>query len=83
VKLTQILLLSLLPFLVVGCKGSTGSVKPETSMLRSCALPASLPDRDLTQAEVERFWIRDRQNLINCGVSKKALVNWLKRNGKI
>jgi hypothetical protein len=33
-----------------------------------------LPDRVLTQAEVEQLWARDRRALASCGLSLNALV---------
>jgi hypothetical protein len=36
-----------------------------------------LPERELTQAEVERFWGRDRSALRACGDQVKALAEWV------
>ena len=41
-----------------------------------CAKPLRLPERELTQAEVESFWLRDRENLIACGLDKEALLEF-------
>ena len=78
-------MLAALPLAVTACAGSTksGNVKPELAVTQKCKLPVSLPDRDLTQAEVEKFWMRDRKALLECGVTKESLVKWLKKNGKL
>ena len=73
----------ILALVSAGCKGSTKSVKPEIAVLRACERPAWIPEKNLTMNEVERYWAKDRQNLVNCGVSKAALIKWLKRNGLI
>jgi len=41
-----------------------------------CPRPVRLPDRELSQAEVEAYWLRDRQALIECGLTKQALLNY-------
>lgn len=41
-----------------------------------CAQPVPLPERELTQAEVEEFWLRDRAALVECGVTKAALLRY-------
>lgn len=46
------------------------------ALLRDCSRPVRLPERELTQAEVEEFWLRDRQALVECGVSKEALERY-------
>lgn len=45
-------------------------------LTRICAQPVPLPERTLSQAEVEAFWLRDRQALVECGVSKAALMRY-------
>lgn len=39
-----------------------------------CPRPVALPDRALTQAEVETLWARDRAALVSCGWKRDALV---------
>lgn len=39
----------------------------------SCS-PVTLPDRDLTRAEVEKLWARDRARLSACGYSLGGLI---------
>jgi hypothetical protein len=38
-----------------------------------CADPANLPNGGLSQRDVERFWSKDRVNLIQCGDRHAAL----------
>lgn len=40
----------------------------------ACLVPATLPNRALTQAEVETLWRRDREALTDCGLTKAAVV---------
>lgn len=42
----------------------------------ACPQPVVLPERELTQAEVEGYWLRDRAALIECGVTKAALLRY-------
>jgi hypothetical protein len=85
-KLRKTLTLSALLLALTACAASTksgSSAKPELSVTQKCARPVLLPDRELTQADVEKLWVKDRKALVQCGVTKQALVNWLKKNGKI
>jgi len=58
--------------LVTACAGSAPSskarieLKPLPAELTNCADPSELPDRGLTQAEVEKFWGRDIVSLKTC-----------------
>ncbi|WP_245517758.1 MULTISPECIES: anaerobic dehydrogenase [unclassified Mesorhizobium] len=46
-------------------------------MAAACPRPVRLtPDGILTQRTVERLWISDRKALIDCGSSKKALLDF-------
>lgn len=72
-----------LPFLLLGCAASIqSSTEPPrladapAALAARCATPVRLPERELTQAEVEEYWLRDRQALIECGVSKDALLRY-------
>lgn len=71
-----------LPFLLAACGASIPSSNPPVldpppaQLTRSCPRPVDLPDRALSQVEVEELWIRDRQALINCGLSKDAVVRY-------
>jgi hypothetical protein len=70
---------------VTACAGSGGSGKttpPQFGAIppkykKACAKPGELPDRDLTQAEVERYWGKDRAGLINCAATKQGLVKFI------
>jgi hypothetical protein len=42
--------------------------------LERCSRPIKLPDRELTQLDIERFWAKDRAELVKCGLSKEKLV---------
>lgn len=65
---------------LVACTESIGSVEPPIlsdppdKLVRPCARPGVLPDRELTQAEVEFFWINDRERLIRCGLRLRDLI---------
>lgn len=81
-KAVKIPTLVALPFLLAACGASIQSSEPPTlnpapaQLTRSCPRPVDLPDRPLSQLEVEELWIRDRQALINCGLSKDALARY-------
>lgn len=68
-----------LPSVLAACSDSIGSVEPPKLMpppvelTGDCARPVLLPNRSLTQSEVENFWLRDRANLIECGQYKELL----------
>lgn len=69
-------------FLLTGCADSIGSVEPPKlapapiSLTEPCARPVLLPDRELSQSEVERFWLRDRGSLITCAERQQALKDF-------
>jgi len=44
------------------------------SLLAPCARPVLLPVRDLTRAEVTRWWAQDRAALIDCGSKVAGLA---------
>lgn len=68
-----------LPLVLAACSGSIGSVEPPklvpppVELTVDCVRPVLLPERELTQSEVEIFWMRDRSNLIECGQYKDLL----------
>jgi hypothetical protein len=70
------LMLAGLLFPLAACSGSTPArpVPPPPSLTAPCAEPVWLPARDMTQAEVETFWGRDRTALRECGDKHAALV---------
>ena len=78
----RILALAALPLALTACAASTvanPSIGPPPSLLVPCAVPVRLPERALTQAEVETFWGRDRAALRRCGERQAALVGWVMR----
>jgi hypothetical protein len=70
----------MLGFLLTACGGSTKLDKPglqaaiDSKLLEKCSRPVKLPNRDLTQLDIERFWAKDRAELIKCGLTKEKLV---------
>lgn len=70
-----------LPSVLAACGASTPSVedlniqRAPASLTQPCPRPVLLPDRELTQAEVEDYWLRDRRNLLNCRSRHAGLVN--------
>jgi hypothetical protein len=46
------------------------------SIAGGCSAPVALPDRELTQAEVEQLWDRDREALSRCGWSLDAFLQF-------
>lgn len=68
-------------FLLQACAASIQSstepprlAEAPSELTGACATPVRLPERELSQAEVEEFWLRDRQALIDCGLTKEALL---------
>lgn len=64
------------------CVSGDGAVPPiqrtpPASLLVRCADPVEIPARDLTGAEVEVLWGRDRSALRACGGQAEALVGWM------
>lgn len=47
-----------------------------TRLTLPCSGPVILPERELTQSQVEELWLRDRSALVECGLSKEALVEF-------
>ena len=70
---------------LAACSDSIGSVEPPVladppeGLTESCPRPILLPERELIQAEVERYWINDRSNLIGCGLQLQALIDFYKK----
>lgn len=63
---------------LTACGGSTAGdiTPPPDSLLPACGLPISLPHRELTQAEVEIWWGRDRSALRDCAARHELLAEW-------
>lgn len=75
------LALAVSPFLLAACLGSTQSAgarleAPPPSLTQPAQPPVTLPARDITQAEVERFWRADRARLIEAREKHQGLVDW-------
>lgn len=80
-RLLQTLMLGTSVFLLTACFGSGISATdqkpvledPPEELLAPCEDPQRLPNRALTQAEVETLWRRDRANLTACGDTLESL----------
>lgn len=74
------LMLIILPLVLGACSASTPSVKElnlqrvAPSLLQPCPRPVRLPNRELTQSEVEDYWLVDRRNLVNCASRHSGLA---------
>jgi hypothetical protein len=76
----QILMLAGFPLALTACAASTvvsPRLNPPPSLLVKCAAPVRLPERALTQVEVETFWGRDREALRRCAGRHRALATIL------
>ncbi len=68
--------------ILTACSESIGSVEPPrldpppSGLIEACQRPIVLPDRELTQGEVEFFWINDRERLIRCGYKLQQLIEY-------
>jgi hypothetical protein len=61
-----------------GCgtfNASTAYVELPPSLLERCAGPVLLPERDLTRAEVVRWWGQDRASLLACASRHAGLAS--------
>ena len=61
---------------LVGVTNPPILVDPPVILVQSCKEPILLPDRGLTQAEVESYWINDRENLIRCDLQLQELIEF-------
>lgn len=52
---------------------------PPDDLAPPCDAPQTLPDRALTQSEVEVLWARDQAALISCGQSLEALREFYRK----
>ena len=73
--------LIVLLFPLAACLGSTPSARanlemPPPSLVEPCQPALNLPARDITQAEVERFWRADRARLAACREKHQGMVDW-------
>jgi hypothetical protein len=74
----RIVTLIALPCLLTACGASLPDERPvpPPSLVAPCARPVALPDRGLSQAEVEVMWGRDRSALRTCGGQLDGLAAW-------
>lgn len=84
----RMLLLTVPLLVLMGCAGSTpsGNIRvdgPSPSLTQPCESPIILPERELRQAEAERFWLRDRRNLVECKSKNEGLVNYVNELGEL
>lgn len=73
-------LLLLLPAcLLTGCAGSIAAnpPAPPPSLTLACAAPVALPERAMSDRDVEIFWGRDRTALRACAERHGALTDWV------
>ena len=67
---------------LTACGGSGPSAEdlridpPAPSLTRPCLGATELPDRAMSQREVEEFWIEDRSRLIKCLGQHEGMVEW-------
>ena len=67
---------------LAACKGSiistdrTRLTAADSSITGPCARPVRLPERKLSQADVEKYWSRDRANLVRCAGEKAEVVRY-------
>lgn len=76
--------------LLAACGESIGSIEPpklvspSVSLTKPCTRPVLLPERAMSQSEVEARWVRDRANLITCGERHQALTEFYRsRDSKV
>lgn len=55
--------------LLLGCSDSTST----TPLIAPCNYPVQLPERGLSDREIEIYWGRDRAELLSCGEKVKLL----------
>lgn len=57
--------------------GKVVAVAPPASAVAACSAPVTLPERDLSAAEVEIYWGRDRSALRICASRHEVLAQHL------
>ena len=64
---------------LTACGGSTALPQievPPPSLTEPCQAPMTLPAREASQVEVERWWGADRARLVECGSRHDGLAGW-------
>jgi hypothetical protein len=67
---------------LTACGGSTAYTegprlaRADHAITRPCDPPVKIPERDLTRAQVERYWSIDRARLVRCRGEKHELVRY-------
>jgi hypothetical protein len=59
--------------LTCSASGKDANGKP---CVPACPYAVLIPDRDIDQAETEKFWRQDRTHLIACRKSKDAIIHY-------
>jgi len=63
--------------LTASCASTSGSLPlPPPSLTQPCTTPVRLPERGLTDQEIEVQWGRDRTALRACGSQLDGLAKW-------
>lgn len=71
--------LLVIALILAGCSSSyVERPRPAPSLLVPCAEPVRLPERGLSDQEVEIFWGRDRDALKACASKVSGLIEWEK-----
>ncbi len=70
----RILMPLVLLLVLQACSGSTVPALPETLQI-PCDHPVLLPERGLSQAEVEKYWVKDRIALASCRMRLDAVIS--------
>jgi len=77
------------------CSVSTGSdkvtisvtspklTKADSALLKDCNIPVDIGDKALKQSQTEKYWIIDRQSLIECGKRNKGLKTYIETRDKL
>lgn len=78
----RILMLIVALSMLTACGGSGQSAEdlridpPAPSLMTPCHYATELPDRAMSQREVEDFWIEDRRRLAQCRGQHQGMVEW-------
>lgn len=72
--------LLVIALILAGCSSSyVERPHPAPSLLVACDQPVRLPERGLSDQEVEILWGRDRDALNACGSKLAGLIEWEKK----